>query len=105
MISLKHTNIKDLIELINKQNKKLKIEIPEDDKFKYAFINTIFQFRLPEKFKIDHNDFSEFSRYFFPYIALVIEPRKRQSKTSKNVNKYSKYGTYLRYKRISKYEN
>ncbi len=97
--------VRDLIEVINSQNKRLKIQIPGDDKFKYAFINTIQQFTLPEKFKINHNDLSEFARYFFPYVALVIEPRKRQSKSQQNKSESSKYGTYLRYKRISKYEN
>ena len=87
------------------ENNKVKIEIPNDDRFKYAFINTIQQFKLPDKYTIDHNDLSEFSRYFFPYISLVIEPRKRQSKTGKSKDDSSKYGTYLRYKRISKYEN
>ena len=97
--------VRDLIEIINNHNQRLKIQIPKDEKFKYAFINTILQFTLPEKFKIDHNDLSEFARYFFPYVALVIEPRKRQSKNQKKSSDSSKYGTYLRYKRISKYEN
>ena len=70
----------------------------------FAFINTIQQFELPEKFLISHNDLSDFSRYFYPYVAVVIEPRKRQSKVLK-YSKKSKYGTYLRYKKISKYEN
>ena len=97
--------VRDLIKVINEQNKRLRIQIPGDDKFKYAFINTIQQFTLPEKYKINHNDLSEFSRYFFPYVALVIEPRKRQSKSQQSKSDSSKYGTYLRYKRISKYEN
>ena len=78
---------------------------PSDERFKYAFINTIQKFNLPEKFKINHNDLSEFSRLFFPYISLVIEPKKRVSKKEIEENKTSKYGTYLRYKRISNYEN
>jgi len=96
--------VKNLIEKINRESPRNKIIIPDDDEFKYAFINTIQKFELPEKFTINHNDFSEFSRFFYPYTALVIEPRKRQAKTP-NVNTKSKFGTYLRYKRVSKYDN
>jgi len=99
--------IRDLLKKINNENKKIKFMMPEDDRFKYAFINTIQKFTIPETFKINHNDLSEFARFFFPYIALVIEPKKRvSSKTSKTDEETtSKYGTYLRYKRISKYDN
>lgn len=96
--------VKNLIEKINKESPRNKIIIPEDEEFKYAFINTIQKFELPEKFTINHNDLSEFSRFFYPYVALVIEPRKRQAKAPK-ANDKSKFGTYLRYKRVSKYEN
>ena len=97
--------VKDLLKKINSENKKIKFIIPSDDKFKYAFINTIQKFTLPNKYKINHNDLSEFSRFFFPYISLVIEPKKRQSKKTNLNDDISKYGTYLRYKRISKYDN
>ena len=99
--------IRDLLKKINNENKKIKFMMPDNDRFKYAFINTIQKFTVPETFKINHNDLSEFSRLFFPYIALVIEPKKRVSnKISKNEETItSKYGTYLRYKRISKYDN
>ncbi|CAH6421508.1 VETF early transcription factor large subunit [uncultured virus] len=96
--------VKDLIRKINSEKSKMIISIPDDNEFKYAFINSIQKFILPEKFIINHNDLSEFSRYFFPYVALVIEPRKRQAKIKKDTEK-SKFGTYLRYKRVSKYEN
>ena len=96
--------VKDLIKKINGERNKVKIDLPEDSEFKYAFINTIQKFELPEKYVINHNDLSEFSRYFYPYVALVIEPRKRQAKVQKGTEK-SKFGTYLRYKRVSKYEN
>ena len=99
-----YDEVRDLVRKINRENNKLKVEVPINDKFKFAFINTIQQFELPEKFLISHNDLSDFSRYFYPYIAVVIEPRKRQSKVLK-YSKKSKYGTYLRYKKISKYEN
>jgi hypothetical protein len=96
--------VKNLIKKINKESPRNKIIVPEDEEFKFAFINTIQKFELPEKFTINHNDLSEFSRFFYPYVALVIEPRKRQAKMPK-INDKSKFGTYLRYKRVSKYEN
>ena len=99
-----YDEVRDLVRKINRENNKLKVEVPVNDKFKFAFINTIQQFELPEKFLISHNDLSDFSRYFYPYVAVVIEPGKRQSKVLK-YSKKSKYGTYLRYKKISKYEN
>jgi len=98
--------VRDLLKKINSENKKIKFILPLDDRFKYAFINTIQKFTLPENFKINHNDLSEFSRFFFPYISVVIEPKKRKSKKQEEeVEETSKYGTYLRYKRVSKYEN
>ena len=96
--------VKNLVEKINRESPMNKVVVPEDEEFKYAFINTIQKYEIPEKFVINHNDLSEFSRYFYPYVALVIEPRKRQAKTPK-VNEKSKFGTYLRYKRVHKYEN
>jgi hypothetical protein len=96
--------VKDLVDKINKESPMNKVVVPEDEEFKYAFINTIQKYEIPEKFVINHNDLSEFSRYFYPYVALVIEPRKRQAKTPK-INEKSKFGTYLRYKRVHKYEN
>jgi len=99
-----YTYVNDLIKKINGEKNKVTFHIPEDNEFKYAFINTIQKFELPENYVINHNDLSEFSRYFYPYVALVIEPRKRQAKVQKGIEK-SKFGTYLRYKRVSKYEN
>ena len=99
-----YTYVKQLLLKINQEKNRVQFESPQDQEFRYAFINTIKKFELPENFIINHNDLSEFSRYFFPYVALVIEPRKRQSKINKD-NTISKFGTYLRYKRISKYEN
>lgn len=98
--------VRELLKKINSENKKIKFILPQDDRFKYAFINTIQKFTIPDNFKINHNDLSEFSRFFFPYVSLVIEPKKRKSKKQEEeVEETSKYGTYLRYKRISKYEN
>ncbi len=100
-----YKHVRELIQKLNDEKKnRIKFEIPEDPQYRYAFINSIQKFVLPNDLKINHNDLSEFSRYFYPYVALVIEPRKRQSKTLKN-QELSKYGTYLRYKRISNYEN
>nr|QFG74755.1 MAG: hypothetical protein [Megaviridae environmental sample] len=96
--------INNLLLKINSENNKIKIILPDYSQFKFAFINTILKFKLPNKNKINHNDLSEFSRYFFPYVSLVIEPKKRQSSKSL-VSASSKYGTYLRYKRVSKFEN
>ena len=104
-INESYTYVRNLIKKINTENKKIKIMPPINERFKYAFINTIQKFNLPENFKINHNDLSEFSRLFFPYISLVIEPKKRVSKKGISDSKNSKYGTYLRYKRISNYEN
>lgn len=107
-ISQTYQYIRKLVEKINYENQKFHIKLndPTDEHFKFAFINTIQKFELPNEFMINHNDLSEFSRYFFPYVSLVIEPRKRQSKIKKgDKNEKSKFGTYLRYKRVSKYEN
>ena len=97
--------VRELLTKINSENTKIKFILPDDDRFKFAFINTIQKFTLPEKLKINHNDLSEFARFFFPYISLVIEPKKRTSNKENVISDSSKYGTYLRYKRISKYEN
>ncbi len=96
--------IKNLILKINSENSKLKINVPKDEDFIYAFINSIQKFEFKGKKSINHNDLSEFCRYFYPYISLVIEPRKRNSSLGRADTK-SKFGTYLRYKRVSKYEN
>lgn len=96
--------IRDLIQLINETSIKKKFDVPKDNEFKTAFITTIQRFELDDDYTINHNDLSKFARYFYPYFALVIEPRKRVSKIHENELK-SKFGTYLRYKRISKYEN
>lgn len=105
--------IRTLIEKINTENEKFGVyfTVPKDDQFRFAFINTIQRIELPEKFTINHNDLSEFARCFYPYVSLVIDPRKRQSKLAQSKSQIdkksekSKFGTYLRYRRISKYEN
>lgn len=99
--------VRKLIEKINAENGKfgIKLHVPKDSEFNFAFINTIQKIVLPEKFVINHNDLSDFSRCFFPYISLIIDPRKRQAKIKKEDDTKSKFGTYLRFKRISEYEN
>lgn len=106
-MSKTYSFIRELIEKINLENSKynLNLNVPKDEDFDFAFINTIQKFTLEDNFKINHNDLNDFSRNFFPYVSVVIEPRKRLSKdASKEVSK-GKYGTYLRYKRKSNYEN
>lgn len=95
--------VRGLIKKINSENNKVTFVVPRDEEFKYAFLNSIQQFEFPEKYAIRHNDLSDFSRFFFPYVATVVEPRKRLSKVSET--DIGKFGTYLRYKRVSKYEN
>ena len=103
-IKKSYTYVFNLLLKINSENKKIKIMLPDESIFKYAFINTIQKFTIPDKFRINHNDLSDFSRFFYTYISLVIEPKKRVASASKEVET-SKFGTYLRYKRISNYEN
>jgi hypothetical protein len=38
-----------------------------------------------KSYTIDHNDLSDFSRLFFPYLSVVIHPRKRESKDKKKI--------------------
>jgi hypothetical protein len=99
--------IRSLIGKINQENRSygIKLHIPKNQEFKFAFINSIQKFELPEKFVVNHNDLSEFARYFFPYVALVVEPRKRKGRSLLVQDEKGKFGTYLRYKRVSKYEN
>lgn len=96
--------VRSILKKINKETTKVKFINPEDERFTYAFVNSIQKFKIPDKFIINHNDLSEFSRFFYPYISLVIDPRKREGKVKKE-NTKSKFGTYLRYKRVSKFEN
>lgn len=97
--------IKDLIKKINSENMgKSLISEPDDNNFKYAFINSIQHFEMPDNKSINHNELSDFARFFFPYVSVVIDPKKRMSKKIQE-NTKSKYGTYLRYKRISKFDN
>ena len=96
--------VKDLIKKINDENTRLQLYIPNDSDFKFAFINTIQ--KIETNHIINHNDLDDFARLFYPYIAVVINPRKRQSKEHVQLDTdFGKYGTYLRYKRVSNYES
>ena len=97
--------IKQIIKDINKTSITNKFTVPLDNDFETMFVSSIAEFKLPNDVIINHNVLSDFSRLFYPYFALVIEPRKRISQTHKSDQKVSKYGTYLRYKRISNYED
>lgn len=104
--SIKKTyiHVKDLIIKLNAYKNNIYIKIPDDNEFKYAFLNTIQRFELPDNYIINHNDLSDFCIYFYPYISLIIDPPKRTAKDNK-INNKSKFGTYLKYKRVSKYDN
>lgn len=103
-ISKTYPIVRNLLDEINKTSIKRKISTPLDSEFKTAFITTNQRFEFDHNYTINHNDLSKFARYFYPYFALVVEPRKRISKIHEDDLK-GKYGTYLRYKRISRYEN
>jgi hypothetical protein len=96
--------IRKLVKIINEGDNNTRFIQPDDLDFKFAFINSIQKFNFPDDYIINHNDLSEFSRYFYPYISLVRDPRKRTAKDGKE-SEVSKFGTYLRYKRVSKYDN
>ncbi|ARF11092.1 hypothetical protein Hokovirus_4_66 [Hokovirus HKV1] len=94
--------INELIEKINSENNTLKFVNPSPNDFKFAFINTLQKYFIPEKFMVNHNDLSEFASYFYPYVVCQVEPKKRAGYKTEND---SKFGTYLRYKRMNNYED
>lgn len=98
--------INEVITLIRKINKynddKLRLKIPHIKDFKIVFINAMQHFEIPINKSINHNDLTDFSRLFFPFITIITIPPKR--KGDKYSTSAGKYGTYLTYKRISKYE-
>lgn len=95
-----HIYVKQLLEKINKENKLFNFIIPNDEEYKYAFINSIQKINVEKPF--NHNDLSNFARLFYPYVALIIEPKKRQAIKSKG-SESGKFGTYLRYKKVNNY--
>lgn len=100
--------VKELVDRINKtlenHPRKITVRKPENYEFRFAFINCIQRFKLPNNKIINHNDLSDFCIYFYPYISLQIEPKKRIGKSTTEETK-SKYGSYLRYKRVTKFDN
>lgn len=104
-ISKSFNLVNSLIKKINSENKKIRIIEPDEDLYKYIFINSISKINFKKKVNIDHNKLSDFIRLFYPYLAVEREPKKRVAKLKDDSSKYSKYGTYLRYKRIKNYNN
>lgn len=100
-----YPHIRNLLMKINSENDKMQFVIPGPDKFKFAFINTIQQIIMPSKYQINHNEFSEFARLAYPYMAVVVEPRKRQSLSQVKGAEVSKAGFYGRFKRHSGYDD
>jgi len=96
--------VKKLVLKLIGENKTMDLVVPDNKDYAFAFINIIQKFNIPSQYTINHNDLSDFSRFFYPYVTLVLDPKKRKGKQS-DTNVYGKYGTYLRYKRISKYNN
>lgn len=94
-----------LIDKINQENEEYGIRLyrPKREGFSYSFINSIMRFHLPSGAKIDHNCMSDFCRYLYPYVSLVIEPRKNYVAKGEE-RSGGKYGSYLDYKRISGYD-
>ena len=74
-----------LINKINSENITIQLSIPTNKDFKFAFINSIQKFTLPNKHKINHNNLSDLVRYFYPYLSLVIEPKKDKEKLLKKI--------------------
>jgi hypothetical protein len=104
-IATTYEYVKKLVCEINKllasQPNKTKIRIPADDDFRFAFINCIQRFKIPNGKLINHHDFTEYCRFFYPYVALVVEPTKLKA----DGKEMPKHGTYLKYKRISKFDS
>lgn len=102
-IKLTHVYVNNLIDKINSENIYQSIPQPNPSDFNFAYINTIQKFTLPGSHLIKHNDLSDFVRFFYPYITIVIDPKKRESKDKSSTS--GKYGTYFRYRKISMYDN
>lgn len=108
-IDIYHIYIKQLIEKINGENEKYGnvIEIPENKDFNISFLNSIQKIIIPKNSQINHNDLTNFTRNFYPYISVIVEPKKRNSKlmNQSNNNTGGKYGSYFRYNRVNKYND
>ena len=106
-------HFRTLIAKIN-TDARLAIPLPPDYTFKFAFMNGSMRFSLMNMNKsltnkkkkaiyIDHNILRSLASLFFPYVTIVVEPRRRKGKNSDDTK--SKSGTYLRYGRVSGFEN
>jgi hypothetical protein len=102
---IKHT-LKEAVYLIKRINKdddtKEKFRIPDVSEFRFSLLNAIQSFEIPTGQAMDHNDLTNFSRMFFPFVGIISQPKKR--KGGKYATEGGKFGTYLNYNRISKYE-
>jgi len=79
------------------------IKIPTLDDYEFVSMNVYQRFDMPKKATINHNLLTELAIYFFPYVAIVVDPKKRKSKKLNNLTSFGKSGTYLRYKRMTNY--
>lgn len=87
--------LQHLIEKINTQCN-VQIKLPALNSFRSVFVNSILPFSMPRP--IDYFVLSEFARYFFPYVAVVVKRvGNRRDKQG------SSWGAYLRFRRVSRY--
>lgn len=93
--------IADMIDKIHAENpnQNIKLTKPSPKTFQIAFVNFIMHFHLPNNYIINHNEMSDFMRYFYVYISPQIDPNQKN-----NADGASKYGSYSKYKRISNYD-
>lgn len=114
------------IHLANNENI-INLDIPDSSDYAFAFVNSICKFSLVGiddvnagntntnnsnsstvsksgnvSFIINHQDLSDFARYFYPYVSLVIEPSKKSASVPAAE---SKQGTYLRFNRINNFDS
>src|SRR5436305_10364087 len=79
--TLFRSNVKNLIKKINSGRNKIKMDIPDDNEFKYAFINTLQKFTLPEPYVINHNRSEEHTSELQsrPHLVcrLLLEKKKK----------------------------
>lgn len=95
-----YAHVERLFAKINRENTKLQLFVPAEQDYMFSFINVLQEFSIE---RVDHNKLSDLARYFFPYVTLVVEPKKRRAKREQSSS--SKYGTYLRYRRITDYDS
>ena len=100
-----HSIVNALLQKINGEND-AGFVIPDPKEYGFVFINGIMKIGLSKaSFLIDHNDMSDFARYFFPYVSVVVDPKKRIGDRSRTQASSGKWGTYLRFKKVSNYDD